>query len=132
MVPGGGWASHSRFVHACNGRGHIPPPHILVSLQIPGTTEWMAGPSDKGCTVQAAKGSGYASVGGVSTGVYGAAAMEMKTGLCVRVCGMQSHGNCAPKSQIVHGLRCRTPAPHRQPVRVHQPQTVCQEVLGVS
>ncbi len=46
----------------------------------------MAGPSDKGCTVQVPKGSGYANVGGVSTGMFGAAAMEMKTGEC-NVCG---------------------------------------------
>jgi hypothetical protein len=52
----------------------------FCARQIPGTTEWMAGSPNKPCVVTAAKGSAPANVGGVSNGLFGAAAMELRTG----------------------------------------------------
>ncbi len=58
-----------------------PHPDSLVPLiQIPGTTEWMGGSSPKACNVAVPVGSAPVLVGGVSTGVYGAAAQDVATG----------------------------------------------------
>ena len=47
---------------------------------IPGTTEWQGGSRPVDCRVNVALGTAPASVCGVSTGLYGAAAMQLRTG----------------------------------------------------
>ncbi len=48
--------------------------------QIPGTTEWMGGSPNRDGSVSVTLGMGSTSVGGVSTGLYGAAGMLLLTG----------------------------------------------------
>lgn len=48
-------------------------------VQVPGTTEWMGGVASKSCSGVTKKGT-TTLVNGVSTGLYGAAAMHVRTG----------------------------------------------------
>ena len=76
-----------------------PHPNSLVPLyQIPGTTEWMGGSSPKACNVAVPVGSAPVLVGGVSTGVYGAAAQDVATGES----SAQSSGGASLLFPIVH------------------------------